>query len=221
MERFLASVFIVKENSFVYVFSLSEIEDDLSQWRGYCPGGNGFCLSFCASDLVEQMSKHGFHLKKCIYKKSEQENLVKDIICKNIDELETNFKPAKTINDYFKIEHNVKLFIKSIDEATVKFLLLAPQLKDESFEDEREWRLISGIYIRDDKNINLRSGKSMIIPYKAFGLWENELFMPIDKIKVGPNPHMKLSVQSVEMLLNKKDMKMCHVEPSKIPYRVL
>ena len=44
----------VKEHEFhdIFICSFSRNDDQLSQWRGYCPDGNGFCIGFNTKDLI-------------------------------------------------------------------------------------------------------------------------------------------------------------------------
>jgi len=39
----------------IFVCSFSEAMDSLSQWRGYCSGGNGLCVGFDSSSLVKYL----------------------------------------------------------------------------------------------------------------------------------------------------------------------
>ena len=44
------------QDSHIYVSSFSEVPDLLSQWRGYCPKGEGVCIGF-KQEILEQFSK--------------------------------------------------------------------------------------------------------------------------------------------------------------------
>ena len=59
----------------VYSFSLSESEDQLSQWRGYCPNG-GYCISFDNSQLSNMMKAHDLYIGKCIYEEDAQKQFI-------------------------------------------------------------------------------------------------------------------------------------------------
>jgi hypothetical protein len=47
------------ENRAVFVTSLSEKPDLLSQWRGYCPGGAGVCVGFDKDGIEEFCQRQG------------------------------------------------------------------------------------------------------------------------------------------------------------------
>src|ERR1700687_3960405 len=64
----------------VFVGSLSEAKDKLSQWRGYCPTGGGFCIGF-SPDLIERQARtQGFHLLKCEYDLERQTAICAELI---------------------------------------------------------------------------------------------------------------------------------------------
>ena len=66
----------------IYTFSLSKERDLLSQWRGYCPLNNGFCVDFNVTLLLEQAVKATIdsHLVACIYEQKEKEKKLKSLL---------------------------------------------------------------------------------------------------------------------------------------------
>jgi hypothetical protein len=60
----------------MYVASFSAKGDQLSQWRAYCHGGNGFSVGFDFSDLSNALGKTRFRLIKCVYDRDEQRELI-------------------------------------------------------------------------------------------------------------------------------------------------
>ncbi len=64
----------------VFVGSLSEAKDKLSQWRGYCPTGGGYCIGF-SPELIERQAKtQDFHLLKCEYDLKQQTAICAELI---------------------------------------------------------------------------------------------------------------------------------------------
>ena len=53
----------------VYACSFSSQPDQLSQWRGYCPGGAGFSIGFDLKYLRNQgtISRQKFRVAHCVY----------------------------------------------------------------------------------------------------------------------------------------------------------
>jgi hypothetical protein len=59
------------------VLSLSEMGDQLSQWRAYCPGGNGYALGFGQSNAIFASARqHSFDLVHCVSLHRNRESFV-------------------------------------------------------------------------------------------------------------------------------------------------
>lgn len=198
----------------IFVFSLSEQEDSLSQWRGYCQNSNGFCLGFDTSRLKRTFSTsyNRFDFIECIYDTMEQEAKIKDFIDELIKDLKVK---ALELDDIKKAKNDV------FTEYWNKFIKIAVQYKNESFEGEREWRIVSPPLSTERAPIKFRVGKTMIIPYIEILLSKESESYPLDKVIIGPTPHKELSKKSVEFLLSTNDIELCKVVNSKIPYRPL
>jgi len=55
-----------------FICSFSQKGDQLSQWRAYCPSGNGISIGFNSIVLTKLANKHEFKLVKCIYGKKSR-----------------------------------------------------------------------------------------------------------------------------------------------------
>jgi hypothetical protein len=57
-----------------YIFSFSEHCDRLSQWRGYCPSGDGYALGFTppTNPIFAAATQKRFQLTKCHYVEAKQ-----------------------------------------------------------------------------------------------------------------------------------------------------
>jgi Protein of unknown function (DUF2971) len=55
------------ESTDVFVLSLTEEGDQLSQWRAYSGRHSGFSIGFDVATLLKVASEHGFCLDRCIY----------------------------------------------------------------------------------------------------------------------------------------------------------
>jgi hypothetical protein len=80
------------------------------------------------------------------------------------------------------------------------FLNLAPALKNTSFSEEQEWRLIGGPFKLGHPQIQFRPASWAVVPYFEFELTEREP-LEIEEIVVGPNPYPELARRSVEYLV--------------------
>ena len=109
-----------------YVACFSENKDQLSQWRGYADNGAGIAVGFSResfADLKEAAPSH-ISFRKVIYDEKEQEKFIERIARESIKAMET--KPvaqvAAELNQIYRLQF--------------------PVLKNASFEEEAEWRII-------------------------------------------------------------------------------
>jgi hypothetical protein len=209
------------------VFSFSQRKDDISQWRGYCLNVGGFCIEFDTKKLfsflnivdswtgkpyypyrrgkiyskkiLDQRKGQPCYFFKCSYDSDKNRALIKE----HFDDI---------IN---KIELENESPIIGSAETLMKLNKLSTYVKDDSFKNERECRLVCNIGV---KNVKYREGKSMVMPYIELDLSGCNGELPISKIIVGPTPHPELSKISIRSLLKSCGYKI-EVESSKLPYR--
>jgi len=145
----------------LYVCSLTECGDALSQWQRYAADGAGYCIGFDARALLptDSVDAVGFQLPPL------------SRLCRVYD---TNLKRFTVVHDppilrqmiYEKTLQNEKIDLwvrevisrtRSVMEAARYFDLaldeLAVQFKNPLFEDEREWRLIQQANQHDSNDI--------------------------------------------------------------------
>lgn len=108
--------------------SFSKDGDQLSQWRGYANDGKGFCIGFNACEL----DNLPVNILKVEYDVEKQCALIWDAIGKIIDKIRDGLT-----------EKNL-LFIAELIE-------LFALMKNESFAEEKEYRLVSPLGIDMDK----------------------------------------------------------------------
>jgi len=77
-------------------------------------------------------------------------------------------------------------------------------LKDQSFEEEREWRIISKPIFA--QNLDYREGRSLIISYYRLPLWEDGQKTEIHEIIVGPTRDVERSMKSVSRMIKGRDV---------------
>ncbi|MCQ4251563.1 DUF2971 domain-containing protein [Pseudomonas stutzeri] len=66
----------------IFTLSFSEKTDLLSQWRGYCPGNDGYCL-ILDTDRIGESATNEFeecHFFKCVYDNTEKESHLKSVL---------------------------------------------------------------------------------------------------------------------------------------------
>jgi hypothetical protein len=209
----------------IFVVSFSGKGDDLSQWRGYCSNSGGFCIEFDKEKLFDIVKKkERFEIGECLYMTHE----------KMREELNNSSKNSsdQIIEKYLLMDPNhidvgdifgeKKRLLSNIDYTSKADNILnemidkCPFWKDDSFKDEKEYRII---YRYEGKDIKFDEGKSMIIPHIEFSPVDDDTKLPISKIWVGPTPHPELSKLSVESLLKSEKYEGVEVEISTVPYR--
>lgn len=179
----------------VCVASFTEEGDLLSQWRAYGGGSGGFALGFRREHLRGLAEGQGFYLEKCIYPQKDQAKAVDELM----DEWHERIRQGKSTIGCAKSASK-----------------LAVRLKHESFEEEREWRLIG---MPKPPSLDFRQGKSMLIPYFKFDLGDANAYL--QEVVIGPNPHRDLAGRAVSLFMRKLKLfnPEMRVRNSRSPYR--
>lgn len=170
----------------IYIFSLSEQKDSLSQWRGYASEGRGFTMGLDTKELLKHKKKKevdgGFDLFRVEYDRSRQIKVLKDALQEIIERAEENVSSGTELSE--ATENAVWCF---------QFISFTRSVmnKHASFRDENEWRvaLIAQRPADTDKewdsDIKVRVRGSELIPYLVVkpGLKGK---LPLRSIGVGP-----------------------------------
>lgn len=175
----------------VFTLSFSEQTDLLSQWRGYCPGNNGYCIVFDAEQLaasVRGYSKDRCELVKCVYDDTEKERQIKELLNRNW--------PAYHKQSGHKAKRDV------IHDLAKNIILLASYFKHHSFKEEQEHRIVVLRPWGSPSDVMFREGRSSLVPYIVLPA-KREL---ITRICIGPNPTKLLAKRALEAFLSKVGM---------------
>ncbi len=196
----------------IFVFSLSEEPSLLSQWRSYTPHGKGVSIGFSSAFLKTISQSSNLKIAKCLYKKSEKEDVLHSLVEKLLD----TFRRDKPISDISKA-HPSQCYHPFLENFRQDVLQVLTIIKHPAFEEEREWRLISPYYaVYTVPSIKFRQGASMLVPYIEFLLGESKPYF--EKVILGPSPHQNLSMNALSMFL--RNQKLCQTtENCSIPYR--
>lgn len=151
-------------SSDVYVASLTEQRDLLSQWRAYCPPGGGYALGVSSDQLRAVCNEQGFYIAPCVYDQDRQTRMVKEIFDAHYQSALRAFEQTP-VDD--RPEHFVRDLAVTFCRELAKFGAI---LKHHSFAEEREWRLIASSPGVDSPRIMHRAGPHSIIPYLEFNL---------------------------------------------------
>lgn len=192
----------------LYVACFSEIHDSLSQWRGYCPPSFGYSIGFDGDLLLQIAGEQGFQLRPCIYDRDAQTQAVSEWARETLATLDAGC-PVEADPIQYTSDH-CNSFLQ-------KFVAFAPYMKDLSFKDEREWRLV-GLVPANDPRVSLRPGRSLLVPYVPVTLHSVTDRSPIWNVCVGPTPHIELAINSASHLFQKAKIRN-GITRTMIPYR--
>ena len=121
----------------IFVGSFSEHKDMLSQWRGYCPRGNGFSIGFDYVQLRAVVGSQNFRLVPCVYNSSEHYQLVSELINNTLRAFRGDLASSVHIKRALRNRSN---------EYMNRMFTLAPIIKHHNFSEESEWRAVSFSY---------------------------------------------------------------------------
>lgn len=169
----------------IFAVCFCEGGDLLSQWRGYAGGRQGYALGFSVDVLMQSADGNGFTLGPCIYEQATQREIVREAVDHCImDELSLTAERRWGFHGPL---------------ADILFRCGA-FFKDPTFQDEKEWRLVSSTVLYSEEKIRFRPGNSMLMPYYALPV-KNSDRHAIEFVVVGPCPHMELATSAVTSLL--------------------
>jgi hypothetical protein len=189
----------------VFAFSLSERQDLLSQWRAYCPPEGGYSIAFDTLHLKSIAEAEGFQLVQCDYDRAVQISKIRPLINEML-QAASRLPDGSTGTDLY-------------DRFAVRMARIGVSVKHPSFQEEREWRLITGPG-RNPNSVSYRATTSLLVPYCELSFAEEKL-SPITSIMVGPNRHADLAARSVHSLTATTHGWPIQVLHSETPFRVL
>jgi hypothetical protein len=170
------------------VVSFSTNGNQLSQWRAYCPRGNGYSIGFSLADLQGARKATRALMVKCIYEPDEQ----RDLILVVASYLENVSRRAKR----FRGCEGIAFFATAGFKATAAMLAI----KDRGFKEENEWRLVVGEGKRSP--LCFRSGRYGVLPYCVVPLCDPTKKVTFSEIYIGPNPEPDVARDALMRLLN-------------------
>lgn len=195
----------------LFVGCFTENGNLLSQWRGYCPHGRGVSIGFRINNIIEATIRSAFMIGKCVYDKETKIIIANEII----DTVISYSEKCGESSDYHQSQSYHGAFYKIEPD----LLRIAALIKDQSFHEEAEWRVVSQVldnYV--EPNINFRDGPNMLIPYMELPLTNSDNKLEIECVFVGPTPTVNLSIDSLMRYLSREAV--CStIHNSGIPYR--
>jgi hypothetical protein len=200
--------------SFHFVACFSEEEDDLSQWRAYGCGENGYAIGFRAAGLSKIP-------KSMLVRVNYDTDLQRKLAMKVATEMVRFFKEG--VRKY--APSDLIPFGQEFLEAWEKQLvMIAPMVKNPGFFKEKEYRIAKGFAAADLEGLRFIQKNTMMsrhLPLRPPGRDRSEPYrLPIAKVMVGPSRHLPISRNSVATLLRQKGYPAELVTVSRIPFQV-
>jgi hypothetical protein len=127
---------LIVSASAIYILSLTEMHDQLSQWRAYANNGMGYSFGVPTSAIVEAARDQDFFIVKCCY----DEELARDFAT-GLLEAFLNKLPDKWSGPKDSGISLMKQFVQQI----------SPIFKHPSFSEEKEWRVFRNLYSSDSR----------------------------------------------------------------------
>ena len=215
------------ESMNICVCSFSEERDSLSQWRAYGDSTSAYAIGFYSGHLAAMVALENLYLAPCLYRAEEKNALLTALVDEVFEENAARVRNGEQLWDAVKergFKPDEKILTPRGGNLGAYLHRYAPILKDASFSEEREWRIISRPLMCTGERYGFRQGRSMIIPYYRFPLSATDQQIKIDEIVIGPTPHIRQSQRSVFSLLVSMDLDdhdpfFSKVNCSSIPYR--
>jgi hypothetical protein len=216
-----------------FVTCFSERRDDLSQWRAYSGGENGYAIGFLAGGFFNRQNS-------LVVRVNYHENTHKQVAA-NVAETTFRFfregldsgrmftaMPIAPIGGYTP-EKERELKAKAwADEFLPEWeqwvSRLAPMMKDPSFHDEHEYRIVHQLQVSELPELRYRQKQSLMsrhLPmiYPVAGAATESRRLPVHEILVGPSRHKEISAVSVKTFMGQKGYAHVPVSVSKIPFQ--
>lgn len=222
----------------VMVASFSQARDQLSQWRGYSGASSGVSISFDLSTFRPPLgTETAVVFAPCVYELPQKRALLERAlshVARVVVEYTKDFQEAMQRDpqllsklkdptelgpphvEGLALNARLKLAVAKVNLDLVR---ICPLLKDSSFSEEREWRLVLPISV--DKHLPnpplFRPISDTLVPYIAYPLCGPNEPTPVNDLILGPGSHAEAKAAISSFLLTNH----IKVEPhaSEVPYR--
>ena len=174
----------------IFTVSFSQETDLISQWRGYCPNNDGYCLVLDL-DMLLQETKAVYpeaDLVTCVYDHNQKWELLQSAIQAG----------WWSYSGHAKEDNPEKAM--AIDDLIEYIRFLASYFKHPSFAEERESRIVVALKSLSGGDVKFRIGKFSLIPYI-------EIPTPHKTVKslvIGPTLNRNLAKRALQMYIEER-----------------
>jgi len=196
-----------------FVTCFSAQEDDLTQWRSYSGGENGYAIGFIASSL--------FTAPDSLLVRVNYDRQLHETLASEIGEATVRF--FRSGLDKKRAETPEKWEEEFFNFWDPYITRIAPMVKDHGFRAENEYRVIHEFRVSELMHLKMIQKKSMMTRHlplifpRGGEAWVPRL--PITKIIVGPCRHREITRISVDTLLRKMGYGTGKVTASQRPFQ--
>lgn len=219
IENFLATFdsFALTQVATIFVSSLSEEGNLLSQWRSYGANGAGYSIGLSRFRVPRGDPDNAIQvlrLARCLYDAAEFRAAVRGelkAVCSGSEKYILTYGDGEEMRESMARE-----FLSLIHR---RLALHVPRMKHSSFGEEREWRLVAiPIPARDTRNVDYRASPRGVIPYVRIDLADDGQPLPLARVYVGSTQGQR-GVSVAQQYLTKLGYAPELVTLSEIPYK--
>jgi hypothetical protein len=196
-----------------FILSFSQHGDRLSQWRAYCPAGDGYASGLSPENpIFTSAEKKSFGLIKCEYAHEKQRELCKILIAELVDRLASNAPISERVDFPEWMGRVFKDY-----EWQYALKLLTASFKHNGFSEEGESRFVS--QYPDRLLPEYRTGRFGVVPYYAIPLAPCGVQHRIDHITIGPTANRRAAEESLRHVLKSHKFNDTEIVMSDTPLR--
>ena len=203
----------------IFVLSLTEMDDRLSQWRAYGDDGHGVALGFSKTSLLK-LPSNGHNISFMLIPIIYDENHLKKIHDNIMDVFKLSLEEEKELDLFKKKE---KFYLRErANEIASQLALLPLILKSVEFREEKEWRLLGVVdrkYLEKVvRKIDIRDYSKDYLPIDLNQL-SHFAKTPLAELLAGPCLELSKYVNTLSNATGKNNWILPSIRESKIPYR--
>jgi hypothetical protein len=201
-----------------FVTCFSKEKDDLSQWRAYTGGENGYAIAFLAGGFLGR----GSLVARVNYDEEQHKQVAENVANSTMLFFKEGLKARST----------GEVNTATIDSWATEFLgewerfvgHLAPMVKDPAFRGENEYRIVHELQAQEIGQLLFKQKETLMSRHLPLIFpppnWATRSqLLPIAEVMVGPSRHKEISRVSVETLLRQKGYQV-PVTVSKAPFQL-
>lgn len=197
-----------------FVGCFSEVRDDLTQWRAYGGGENGYALGFRAKDLFGTPSS--YLARVTYYDHHVHQPIVDEVAAATLSFFMEGLQQ-------FGAEDSIAWTAAFLERWDIAITQVAPLIKHAAFRGESEIRICRTCRIEDLKDFVFLQKNSMLTRHLPLRLGEprdGNYRLPISEIMIGPCRHPHVSRTSVGTLLQQLGYNEVPVRLSATPFQM-